>query len=112
MRGLGFAEGVINACTSSDGGIYEFVPCFELMYCAVSEEYVPDGTWTPEDMLGLYEETGLPIFDPSMSRNTFLEYYLAFNGNSYIDGEAVLTAPSSRCCWNTPRLCRSAPRPT
>lgn len=88
VRGLGFAEGVINACTSSDGGIYEFVPCFELMYCAVSEEYVPDGTWTPEDMLGLYEETGLPIFDPSMSRNTFLEYYLAFNGNSYIDGEA------------------------
>lgn len=88
VRGLGFAEGVINACTSSDGGIYEFVPCFELMYCAISKEYVPDGTWTPEDMLGLYEETGLPIFDPNMSRSAFLEYYLAFNGNSYIDGEA------------------------
>ena len=47
-----------------------------------------DGTWTPEDMLGFYEETGLPVFDPNMSRSAFLEYYLAFNGNSYIDGEA------------------------
>lgn len=88
VRDAGFAEGVINACTSSDGGVYEFVPRFELMYCAISEEYVPDGQWTPGDMLRLYSETGLPVFDPNMSRNMFLEYYLAFNGNSYIDGEA------------------------
>ena len=86
VRDAGFAEGVINACTSADGGVYEFTPCFELIYCAISREYVPDGEWTPEDMLRLYEETGLPVFDPNMSREMFLEYYLAFNGGGYIDG--------------------------
>lgn len=77
---------MINACTSADGGVYEFTPCFELIYCAISREYVPDGEWTPEDMLRLYEETGLPVFDPNMSREMFLEYYLAFNGGGCIDG--------------------------
>lgn len=72
VRDAGFAEGVINACTSADGGVYEFTPCFELIYCAISREYVPDGEWTPEDMLRLYEETGLPVFDPNMSREMFL----------------------------------------
>lgn len=86
VRDAGFAEGVINACTSADGGVYEFTPCFELIYCAISREYVPDGEWTPEDMLRLYEETGLPVFDPNMSREMFLEYYLAFNGGGCIDG--------------------------
>ncbi len=84
---LGLAEGVRRAITSPDGGVYEFVPCFELMYCVISEEYVPGGTWTPGDMLRLYEETGTPVFDANMSRDMFLEYYLAFNGGSYIDGQ-------------------------
>ena len=38
-------------------------------------------------MLRLYEETGTPVFDANMSRDMFLEYYLAFNGGSYIDGQ-------------------------
>jgi len=71
-----------------DGGIYEFVPGFQVVTMASSHQYIPSASLTAEELLSLAETARSQdkyLLPQYISREEFLSYLLAFSGGSFID---------------------------